>query len=287
VANGIIGFMWNASQGSGYPYPHVRAARFNESTKAVIDQPVLWGSNFASIYPAVGVNARGHIAGPGFSGGGTSYPTLNVFVWDDLSPDPVTSAWETYVVATSTNGPTSNKWGDYLASRPQSSYPNTWIGTGYTLRGGGANSNARPRFVWFGRERDNICDPAQVRTNQLVGCLYDNTALSGSPQATAPSGPTLASPVPSPATALAIEWGNGGPSGTAPDTFSIRWKGNFTFPAGTYTFTVGADDGVRLKFDGTTRIDDWGDHPYRESSQSVALTGGSHLIEVEYYENGG
>jgi len=160
VANGTIGFMWNASQGSGYPYPHVRVARFSESTKAVIDQPVLWGANVAWSYPAAGVNARGHIAGPVFSGGGTSYPTLNVFIWDDLSPNPVTSGWETYGVMTSTGGPNVNKWGDYLASRPHSPNGNTWIGTGYSLQGGGANSNARPRFLWFGRERDGPSPPA-------------------------------------------------------------------------------------------------------------------------------
>lgn len=164
VANGIIGFMWNAPQGSGYPYPHVRAVRMDESTKAVIDQPVLWSSNVAWIYPAVGVNARGHIAGPVFSGGGTSYPTLNVFIWDDLSPDPLTSGWETYGIVTSTNGPNLNKWGDYLASRPHSPYDNTWIGTGYSLQGGGANSNARPRFMWFGRERDTPNPPSQQFT---------------------------------------------------------------------------------------------------------------------------
>ena len=120
-----------------------------------------------------------------------------------------------------------------------------------------------------------------------VGCVYDNTALAGAPQTTAPAGPTLTSPVPSSTTALAFDWGGGGPSGTAPDTFSIRWKGTFTFSAGTYLFTVGADDGVRLKIDGITQIDDWSDHAYRESSQSVTLTGGPHLIEVEYFENFG
>ncbi|MBI4381269.1 MAG: S8 family serine peptidase, partial [candidate division NC10 bacterium] len=87
------------------------------------------------------------------------------------------------------------------------------------------------------------CDPAQVGTNQLVGCLYDNTSLAGAPQTTAPAGPTLANPVPTAATALALDWGGAGPSGTASDTFSIRWKGTFTFAAGTYLFTVGADDG--------------------------------------------
>jgi hypothetical protein len=135
--------------------------------------------------------------------------------------------------------------------------------------------------------QSGTCDPAQVGTNQLLGCVYDNTALAGAPQTTAPAGPTLASPVPSSATALAINWGLGGPSGTAPDTFSIRWRGTFTFSAGTYAFTVGADDGVRLKIDGITQIDDWSDHGYREPVQSVTLGGGTHLIEVEYYEQGG
>ncbi len=182
VANGNIGFMWNASQGSGYPYPHVRVARINESTKAVIDQPVLWSSNFAWMYPAVGVNARGHIAGPVFSGGGTSYPTLNVFIWDDLSPNPVTSGWETYGVIASTNGPTLNKWGDYLASRPHSTNTNTWIGTGYSLQGGGANSNARPRFIWFGRERDTPSPPSQQFTLTVT--------MRGSASGTVTSSPT-------------------------------------------------------------------------------------------------
>lgn len=41
VANGVIGFMWNASQGGGFAYPHVRVARFSQSSRALINEPTL------------------------------------------------------------------------------------------------------------------------------------------------------------------------------------------------------------------------------------------------------
>ena len=36
VAGGVIGFMWNASQGGSFNYPYVDVARFNESDKPLI-----------------------------------------------------------------------------------------------------------------------------------------------------------------------------------------------------------------------------------------------------------
>ncbi|MBI3329697.1 MAG: hypothetical protein HYZ81_23695 [Nitrospinae bacterium] len=152
VANGVIGFMWNASQGDGFPYPHVRVVRFSERTRGLLNEPTMWSSRFAWLYPTVGVNARGHIAGPIFWGGGLYYPSAAVFIWDDLSNTP--PPWDTYFVVASTHGPAQNRWGDFLAARPHFPNSRTWIGTAYALQGGGDNANARPRFLWFGRARD-------------------------------------------------------------------------------------------------------------------------------------
>ena len=72
------------------------------------------------------------------------------------------------------------------------------------------------------------------------------------------------------------------------ETFSVRFKMQRNFAAGDYTFTVGADDGVRLSLDGgsTYIIDDYGDHGYRTNSATVNLNGTYDLV-LDYYENGG
>ena len=96
-----------------------------------------------------------------------------------------------------------------------------------------------------------------------------------------------------PATRTACEgapnytWGAGGPAGLPVDNFSARWTGSPTFSAGSYTFTVRADDGVRLFLDGTLIIDGWKDQPATTYTTTRALSTGPHQIKIEYYERGG
>ncbi len=157
VANGVIGFMWGVPQGSGgfgnFPYPYIQIARFSESDMSLLGEPYIWNSSFAWLYPSVGVNARGHLGGTLFWGGGSYYPNCAAWIADDLNGS-ILQPLESYRAVGSTNGPDANKWGDYLATRPHFSYSNTWVASCYSLQGGGANANARPQFVWFGRERD-------------------------------------------------------------------------------------------------------------------------------------
>ena len=46
VGNGIIGFSWDAAQGSqglgNFPFPYTFVVRINQSTFALIDQPIVW-----------------------------------------------------------------------------------------------------------------------------------------------------------------------------------------------------------------------------------------------------
>ena len=58
-----------------------------------------------------------------------------------------------------------------------------------------------------------------------------------------------------------------------------------TFEAGTYAFTVTADDGVRLFGDGQLVIDRWVDQSVSTYTVSLALTAGQHTVVMEYYEN--
>jgi hypothetical protein len=59
---------------------------------------------------------------------------------------------EAVIFASGTNGPTSNRWGDYCSSRKHDRYALTWVGAGYIQNGGSAASNHEPRYVWFGRQ---------------------------------------------------------------------------------------------------------------------------------------
>jgi len=157
VAGGVIGFMWNSAQGTGRPQPFVRALQVVESTKVLIDQPEIWDNTFAWHYPAIGVNGRGDIAGPVWSGSSTVAPLVSIVIADSFATVP--PPWDSFVAATGTNGG-NNQWGDYLGAQPHDVFLNTWIGVGYVLNGpslppGTSNSNIEAHFFWFGREQDN------------------------------------------------------------------------------------------------------------------------------------
>ena len=55
--------------------------------------------------------------------------------------------------------------------------------------------------------------------------------------------------------------------------------------AGTYHFSATSDDGIRLWVDATLVIDQWTDHSATTYTGDVALTAGTHLVKVEYYEH--
>lgn len=83
------------------------------------------------------------------------------------------------------------------------------------------------------------------------------------------------------------DWGHLSPAGIPQDNFSARWEGKFQFESGNYTFTVVADDGVRLWVDGQPIVDQWNDQPASTFTKTISLSAGTHTVKMEYYENGG
>ncbi len=163
VANGVIGFMWNAAQGGGFAYPNVQWLRFKESDRSRLSQWQVFNANHAFLYPSVHPNDRGHVGGTLAWGGGTFFPSALAWVKDDFNPAE-TFTFDNSTFATGTAGPCDpnfapagggcyNRWGDYFSTRVDVPYGNSWVGTGFVLTG--MNGVTRdPRFVWFGRERD-------------------------------------------------------------------------------------------------------------------------------------
>ncbi len=86
--------------------------------------------------------------------------------------------------------------------------------------------------------------------------------------------------------AISFVWGGDSPApGIIPaDNFSVRWTGPQYFAGGAYTFTVTADDGVRVFVDDALLIDGWRDQVATTFTASANLSAGQHWIRVEYYE---
>ncbi|MFM8495386.1 MAG: PA14 domain-containing protein [Planctomycetia bacterium] len=85
-------------------------------------------------------------------------------------------------------------------------------------------------------------------------------------------------------------WGTAAPvTGVANTTYSVRWTGAVVPQfSELYTFTVTADDGVRLWVDNELVINNWVNQSARAVSGQIALHAGQATpIKLEYYQNTG
>ena len=81
------------------------------------------------------------------------------------------------------------------------------------------------------------------------------------------------------------DWGSSSPhQDVQSDNFSARWTYKDNFSNSAYRFTVTADDGVRLKVDGLTVIDQWKDQAPTTYNIDLNLVAGEHTVVMEYYE---
>jgi type IV pilus assembly protein PilY1 len=112
----------------------------------------------------------------------------------------------------------------------------------------------------------------------MQGQYFNNTALSGSPVLTRTDIGT------------AFINGNSPGPGVNQYNYSVRFTGTITAPAsGKYNFQTNSDDGVRLKINGTTVINNFGDHaPTTDTGTTGTIAAGSTItIVLEYYQAGG
>jgi hypothetical protein len=73
------------------------------------------------------------------------------------------------------------------------------------------------------------------------------------------------------------------------ESFSVRWRGSVQPRySERYTFYAEADDGVRLRVDGQTLINEWRDQSATEYRGEIPLIAGRrYSIEMDYYEDSG
>ena len=115
-----------------------------------------------------------------------------------------------------------------------------------------------------------------VSSSAFVGEYFNNMTLAG-PHVLQRFDPSIN-----------FAWGDGGSPDPRinPDQFSARWTKQEIFEAGTYAFTVTADDGFRLFVDDVLIMDEWHNQPATTYTVEQVVTAGAHTIRMEYYEDG-
>jgi len=112
-----------------------------------------------------------------------------------------------------------------------------------------------------------------------TGEYFNNAFLSGSPTLVRQDG------------SVAFNWGAGSPSvNINADNFSVRWTTDAYFQAGTYRFSVVADDNVYLRVDypSQPQIDTFSNRAVGQNvSRDITLTTGYHHIQLDYQELSG
>jgi len=173
------------------------------------------------------------------------------------------------------NGVTAiNKWIDQGPTSYTTTHQvdgETFIKMEYYERGGGAVA----RLAWKKVASNEVPPSEVIQADGYTAQYFNNVTLSGSPILTRQE------------EEINNNWSGGSPhSSVNSDNFSARWSKIEQFNAGTYRFTVTADDGVRFKINNQTVIDKWIDQAPTTYSVDISLDAGNHEIVMEYYEKG-
>lgn len=116
--------------------------------------------------------------------------------------------------------------------------------------------------------------PTPTPVDGFTAQYFNNMTLSGTPVLTRTE------------QSISYDWGGSSPTASiSADQFSARWTKTTQLQAGTYSFTVTGDDGVRVLVDGEVIIDKFINQAPTTYSATKTLTAGSHTIVVEYFEN--
>jgi archaellum component FlaF (FlaF/FlaG flagellin family) len=122
----------------------------------------------------------------------------------------------------------------------------------------------------------SLAMPAGDFLSGCTGEYFNNTTLSGSPVFVR-TDPAV--------NFFWREWTSPAP-GINVDNYSVRWTCTINVPtAGTYTFTIVADDGMNLLVDSTLLIWAWYDQGPSSYSNPIYLYAGTHTVRVEYYNH--
>ncbi len=142
-SNGVadwLYFYWNANQGNGFPFPWTYAIILNplNPTYCPVNCVIqIWSKTNALVFASVTPNLAGDFLGVSLvAAGGTTFPStaLATITPLDLLGGKVSNSFT--ISDPGTNGPTSNRWGDFSWIRPYFGDPKvrwggSWVASGF------------------------------------------------------------------------------------------------------------------------------------------------------------
>ncbi len=168
----------------------------------------------------------------------------------------------------------------------------------YTLDGRDPTSSSPVLAGPLKLDRDAVVSAAYMRGGKLLESVARATVLRGAPKGPVRPGLETALWVKKFASVAEVDKaGAGRPLSVSSfdispyvseEAFAIRWAGFLRIEKeGVYTFTIGSDDGSRLKIAGATVVDNDGLHAYGEKSGKAKLLPGTYPFELVFFEAGG
>jgi hypothetical protein len=148
------GFLWHSGTHAGRPQPYVRIARFSTVDHSLLGEEDIWNPVLAWLYPAAATNSAGHIGCVLAAGGAPQKPVATLLIVDDCRP---TFAGPPIVgFAFSTHDPTYAGWGDYFSMQRHPARTLSFVTSGLAMSGGSQTTDQGPRYMHFGRQRDEL-----------------------------------------------------------------------------------------------------------------------------------
>ncbi len=120
-----------------------------------------------------------------------------------------------------------------------------------------------------------VWGPAIGTPDQWHGEYYNNRTLSGPPALVRNDND------------INFDWRSGSPAAGIPaDNFSVLWTRTLDLSPGTYRFTTGTDDGVRLWVNDHLLVDQWHEQAITSYSGTIYVSGATSVV-MAYYEQHG
>ena len=148
------GFLWNSGEQPNRPQPYVRIVRFRTADHTLIGEEDLWSQTHAFLYPAAVTNAVGDIGCVLAAGGPALNPVAVALIVDDCRTS--FSGAPIFGFSFGSHSPIYEGWGDYFSMQRHPARTLSFVSSGMAQQGGSQESAQEPRFLHYGRERDEL-----------------------------------------------------------------------------------------------------------------------------------
>ncbi|MCU0307994.1 MAG: hypothetical protein MUE51_09570, partial [Thermoleophilia bacterium] len=166
--NGVVGWLWTAGGGQGFPHPNVQVAVFDTEGLRTKVESNLWNPDYAWTYPAAAVNDRGEVAVQLYRMGGAQLPEARVFVVDDPGAPGSWPPEHTTSVRASDDGVAIDRWGDFFTVRSVINCGNSFISGLAAMRGGRRDDDVEISAAYLGRKADACPDLVIDDLDELI-----------------------------------------------------------------------------------------------------------------------